>query len=29
MSDQVIINYKSNHKILNESKNKYPRSISV
>jgi len=26
MSDQVIIKHKSNHKQLNESKDKYPRS---
>jgi len=25
MSDQVIIKHKSNHKQLNESKDKYPR----
>jgi len=29
MSDQVIINHKSNHKQLNESKNKYLRSRSI
>jgi len=28
MSDYVIIKHKSNHKELNESKDKYPRSRS-
>jgi len=28
MSDQVIIKHKSNHKQLNECKDKYPRSRS-
>jgi len=29
MSDQVIIKHKSNHKQLNESKDKYPRRRNV
>jgi len=28
MNDQVIIKHKSNHKQLNESKDKYPRDKS-
>jgi len=29
MSDKVIIKHKSNHKQMNESKDKYPRSRSI
>jgi len=28
MSDQIIIKHKSNHRQLNESKDKYPKSRS-